>query len=384
MSQSGIVAGTIAARQSARVTEEARRRWSASLATVAGRPLRLRPELPDIARRWEAWWRFEADRPLLVASAPKRRDIRWDKAFDLLERPEEWLAVRRRQVESVHFVGEALPAVRADIGPVATAAFLGAPLHLAAAEQTTWQDPTIDLWTDAPSLRLEPSNRWLRVVLDLLDLLAQDGAGSYLVCLPDLAGAMDVLANMRGSERLCLDLIEHREEIERAADRVLDDWEAVFVMVHELILSQGAGVVQWLGCWSDVPYTLPTCDFNALIGPKDFSEICLPSLAEQARRAGRCVFHLDGPDAARHVDALVAEPAITALQYTPGAGTPSAVAKLPMLRRVHAARKPLIVICPRHEVERVAAELDPRGLAIIPEGVADPREADELLRAVGG
>jgi len=134
--------------------------------------------------------------------------------------------------------------------------------------------------------------------------------------------------------------------------------------------------------WSSVPYTLPTCDFCALIGPRDFVEVCLPSLAEQARRAGRCVFHLDGPQAARHALALAAEPAITAIQYTPGAGTPSAVAKLATLREIQKAGKPLYVICPKGEVEVLAGELDPRGLALNPEGVGTPAEADDLLRVV--
>lgn len=374
---------TIAGNLTARLTEETRRRCSTALADIASRPLRLRPEFPAAARRWEAWWRFEADRPLLLASAPKDRSIRWDKAFDLLDRPAEWLAVRRRQAESLHCVGEALPSVRVDLGPVATAAFLGAPLHFAEAEQTSWQDPVIDSWEAPPSFRLEAGNRWLRTALGLLDAVAADAAGSYLVCLPDLTGSVDVLASMRGSERLCLDMVEHRGEVSRAALRIVDAWEAVFVMAHEAALARGAGLIQWLGCWSDEPYTIPTCDFNALIGPRDFGEVCLPSLALQARRAGRCVFHLDGPDAARHVDALIAEPSITALQYTPGAGTPSAAAKLPMLRRILSARKPLVLFCPQEEVERLAGELDPRGLALIPEGVADPREADELARRVG-
>ena len=56
--------------------------------------------------------------------------------------------------------------------------------------------------------------------------------------------------------------------------------------MHDTVLEGGALIVQWLGCWSSVAvYALPTCDFNALIGPRDFVETCLPWLAEQARRA---------------------------------------------------------------------------------------------------
>ena len=117
--------------------------WSRQLAALAARPLAHCPEFPAQARRWEAWWRFEADRPLLVAAAPKRGDIRWDKAFDLLTQPAAWLEVRRRQMECRHWVDATVPCIRVELGPVVTGALLGAPLQFAAAEDTSWQTPII-------------------------------------------------------------------------------------------------------------------------------------------------------------------------------------------------------------------------------------------------
>lgn len=360
--------------------------WQKALATIRTRPLRFRPDFPDVARRWETWWRFEATRPLLILAAPKRLDIRWGKAYDLLDQPAEWLAVRRRQIENTHYVGEALPWIRVDIGPVALAAFLGAPLHLAEAENTTWQEPIITDWKQCPPLATNWSNPWLQKVLALSRLTAQDAAGAYLVCLPDLSGAIDALSNLRTPEQLCLDLIEHREEALTAADQVTRSWHEIFQALQAAILGEGAGVTQWLGCWSDTPHTVPTCDFNALIGEQDFREVCLPSLREQARLAGRCVFHLDGPQAARHAAALAQEPAITAVQYTPGAGTPSALAKLDLLRMLQSAGKPILVFCPLEEVDELADRLDPRGLAIcpcdIPTEQHTPQAVDEIVGRV--
>ena len=362
------------------ITPELRERWRATISEISARPLELKPDLPDTTRRWEAWWRFQADRPLLVAWARKTDRIRWDKAFDLLERPEEWLAVRRTQVENTHAVGEAIPFIRADIGPVSMGPYLGAPLHIAEAEQTTWQDPIIETWDK--DIEIRPDGRWLQLVLGLLERLAQDGAGRYAVCLPDLTGACDTLANLRSTSRLCLDLFENRQAIIAAASRVVDAWERVFATMVDLVLGREAVVVQWLGAWGLEPYTLPTCDFNALIGPVDFKEVCLPSLHDQGTRAGRCLFHLDGPDAARHAQALAEDPAITAVQYTPGAGSPSAAARLPMLRSLQQAGKPIYVVCPAAEVEILAGELDPAGLLLAPEGVGSPQKADALLEVV--
>jgi hypothetical protein len=116
-----------------------------------------------------------------------------------------------------------------------------------------------------------------------------------------------------------------------------------------------------------------------LIGPADFREVCLPSLAEQARRAGRCVFHLDGPDAARHAEALARAPEITALQFTPGAATPSAAAVIPMLQMVQSHGTPVFIECPRDEVKEVAQALDPRGTAIRTGGFTSLDEAEALV-----
>lgn len=353
--------------------------WRRSLSDIQAQPLEFCPSFPQVAQRWNDWWQFKADRPLIIASAAKTADIRWDKAFDLFDRPADWLHIRRQQLEQTHYVGEALPAIRADIGPVATAAFIGAPLHLASAEQTTWQDPIIDSWQEAMPLALEPHNTWLEKVLLLLETIAQDAHGRYLACLPDLSGAIDALANMRTTQKLCFDLFEQPETVLAAASQVVDAWEAVFVQMYDLLLAHDVGITQFVPCWADSPFTVPTCDFNALIGPREFQAGCLPSLKDQARRAGRCVLHVDGPDAARHVEALTQDSDITALQYTPGAATPSALAVVPMLQRIQRHQVPIVINSSLDEVRTLAPQLDPQGTAILVSDVQTCRQADDLI-----
>ena len=358
-------------------------RWREGLEAIAARPLEFHPDFPALARRWEAWWAFESPRPLLIASVPGRLDIRHDKAFELLEQPDAWLAVRRPQMEATCFAADTPPSIRVDLGPVATAAYLGAPLHFAAKENTSWQTPIIEEWSDSAVADLDPRHRWLQATLALMAATARDASGRYLVCLPDFSGAFDILANLRGTERLLMDLYDQPDAVCRAADRAVDAWEQVFASSHETILGQGAGIISWVPVWSDRPYTIPTCDFNFMIGPEMFRELVMPSLAEQSRRAGRCLFHLDGPGAARHAAALAEEPAITAVQFTPGAGTPSALAWLDMFRMLQEARKPLVLACPWEEARELAATLDPRGLALMPEGIRSPEQLQELQRELG-
>lgn len=350
--------------------------------TPYDQPLTFCSDFPERVARWEAWWRFEADRPLMFCGVGTRKDIRWDKAFDLLEKPDEWLRVRRAQLEATIWAGDSVPSIRVDIGPVATAAFVGAPLHFAEEEGTSWQTPVISSWDPPPSLALDRANRWYRAVMALLKRAAEDAAGRYLVMMPDYSGAIDALANLRGSENLLLDLYDHRGDVIRAAEALVDVWETAFRETNDILADAGAGMTTWVGPVSRVPYTVPTCDFNYMIGPGDFAETCLPSLREQARRAGRCVLHVDGPGAANHAAAIAAAPEITAVQYTPGAGTPSALAKLDIFRCWQAAGKPVVIMCPKEEVPELVRQLDPRGMLLVPSGVSTVDEADALFEIV--
>jgi len=323
------------------------------------------PDFHSLADRWEAWWRGENDTALIYRSEmPPAADAPSGKLFDLLDAPEAWVEGRERQFRAERRFGDAVPSIRVDIGPVAVGAFIGAPIEFSAAQNTIWQHPILDEVGDALTLRLDEQNEWWQRVQALTHALAARAAGRYCVCMPDLSGPIDLLANLRGSENLCMDLFEEREKILAAAEHLTGIWHQVYQRLNQIVNDAGAASVHWLGCWSDTVYTVPTCDFNALIGPDDFRELCLPSYRRQADLAGRVCIHLDGPDAARHAPALAETPEFTAIQYTPGAGTPSALAKLDMFRLLQEAGKPLLIITPPEEAEAVTRELKPAGLAL--------------------
>jgi len=356
---------------------------AAALEQVAGSPISSAPHFPEIAERWEAWWGFCSDRPLLVGTVARDGEAgkaaRKRKPFDVIEQPDAWLAAERERLASTYFLDQCVPHIRIDFGPVLTAAFLGAELEFALEENTSWQRPLPDVYNR--DLRIDPGNRWFQACRALARLTARDAAGCYLVSLPDLSGATDILANLRGSESLLMDLYDRSDEVRAALPRLVDAWEYAFESIMSEITAAGAGASSWLHAWSSVPYTVPTCDFNAMIGPEHFAEFALPHLEEQARRAGRCLFHLDGNDASRHAEALAAS-SIDAIQYTPGAGSAGALPKVPMFRMLQEAGKPVVVICATAEVPELLEKLDPRGTVLFVEDVRDEASARELENVV--
>jgi len=64
------------------------------------------------------------------------------------------------------------------------------------------------------------------------------------------------------------------------------------------------------------------CDFSAMMSPEQFNEMVVPSISRQCSYTDSSVYHLDGPDAIRHLGALMSIEDLNALQWTAGAGNP--------------------------------------------------------------
>jgi hypothetical protein len=352
--------------------------WIQVLQKVAAEPLQFSPHFPTIARRYEAWWAQNVvDRPLFLAASNPYPNRPITRRLELLSQPEAWHEAKYADMQQLHRVGDALPWIRVDFGPVFLSGLLGGRVEHGS--DTTWTHAFIDdSWSNVPDGSIQEDSLWWKLLLELLVRVAQDAPGRYLVCTPDLGGSGDVLLNLRGSEKLCLDMVEQPERVRLAVDAIYPAWLRAFRALYRCTTEWGAGLVHWLGLWSSRPYMIPACDFSALVGPAHFQSIFLPEIAHQAATVGRAVFHLDGPDAARHIDALLDVPVFQAIQFTPGAGTPSALAWVEMLRKIQRRGRSLLVICPAEEVMSLCEALQPEGLAILVENPPAPAQLDDL------
>jgi hypothetical protein len=356
-----------------------RARWAAALQAISAQPLELCPQFPKIARRFEAWWAHDAiDRPLFCGSINTRPQRPITKNLELLEQPERWLEEKIQDLKLTHRCGDFLPRIRADFGPVLISALLSPKTELVS--DTTWVPAYInDDWSNAPQWKLPTNHPWWKALLTILARTAGHAKGKYLVCTPDLGGSGDVLLNLRGSSELCMDAIEQPERIEQGVQAIYPIWWQAYEQLYVQTVERGAGLIHWLGIWSDQPYMIPACDFNFMIGPAEFERLLLPDISRQAATAGRAVFHLDGPGAARHIDALLEVPEIDAIQYTPGEGTNSALPWLDMFRKVQTKGRSLVIIVPIDEAVAVCEALSPKGLLLL----LDHPTSVEHLEAVG-
>ena len=353
--------------------------WAQTLQQIAAKPLEFCKDFPTIARRFEAWWAQDLlDRPVFIAAANTNLSRPITRRLELLDQPTAWFQAKFADMLQLHRVGDALPNIRVDFGPVLLGGMFGGKLEFGA--DTSWTRAFInDDWANAPEWIIHDDNHWWTLLQELMQRVAEDAAGRYLVCTPDLGGAGDVLLNLRGSTQLCLDMIDQPQLVCEAVDAIYVAWRRAFTTLYECAVKEGAGLIHWLGLWSNRPYIIPACDFNSMIGPQEFENIFLPDIIRQAATIGRAVFHLDGAGAARHIDALLNVPEIQAIQFTPGAGTPSALAWVDMFCRIQRCGRSLLVTCPPEEVIPLSEALRPEGLAILIETQLAPAELDDLF-----
>ena len=165
-------------------------------------------------------------------------------------------------------------------------------------------------------LRLNPQNELLARLRAFMRRIAKAAAGRWMVAHIDMHSNMDALASMRNPERLCLDLLDQPEVIERA----MRDVRAVYAPLSDLLYADGnmaaTGTTGWMGLYHEKKFNVLQCDFPAW-SARMFRRFILPALEEETAYQDHSIYHLDGPGALRHLDDLLALPKLDAIQWAP-------------------------------------------------------------------
>ena len=124
-----------------------------------------------------------------------------------------------------------------------------------------------------------------------------------------------------------------------------------------------------------------SCDFICMISPKAFQETTLPCIAYECGRLERSIFHLDGPGALRHLDALLELKDLDGIQWTYGAGHGPARKWIDVYKRIQAANKCMEVhIHDNDNVKAIMENLRPNGVWMLMPSAMTHDEAASLMR----
>ena len=278
--------------------------------------------------RFTAWWEGrDIGRPLMKVIARRETataelypetPFTTPEAFHL--NVEENVRRYRNFMHTHEFLCDAYPNFDLNIGPGSLAVYLGSePVF---AWDTIWYH---ECASDLSSMRLkyDPNNRWWVRHLSLIREAVRLSGGDFAVNIPDLIENIDILAAMRGPQNFCYDLMDEPELAEQLVAQVDDLYRVYYDAMHEAIrLPDGGSSYTAFSIRGPGRTAKVQCDFCAMLSPEQFRRFVQPSLRRQCDWLDHSMYHLDGPDAVRHLPALLEIENLCALQWTPGAGQP--------------------------------------------------------------
>jgi 5-methyltetrahydrofolate--homocysteine methyltransferase len=189
--------------------------------------------------------------------------------------------------------------------------------------RTVWYTECIHDWSNYPAFAYDSENIWWKKHTEALKKAVELAGGDFLADIPDIIENVDIIASMRGPQNLLYDMKDEPEIIKSRVEQIDNLYFEYYDKIYDLVKDSAGGCSYTsFRIWGPGKTAKVQCDFSAMISPDDFREFVQPSLQKQCSRLDYSLYHLDGPDAIRHLDALMEIPELTALQWTPGAGNP--------------------------------------------------------------
>ncbi len=335
--------------------------------------LTYKEDWEDTKERFKAWWAHENfGRCGLAVSAPK------DDApqGELPQRPADhetawrdldyYTALNEYNHKRTFYGGEAFPHWRTGYpGHKSMGAFMGCNVELK--ETTGWLNP---IWTNEgfahESITIDENNRHFQYALKEQRRAVKEADGKSFAGICCAFGASgDILAWLRGSDKLLFDVMDRPSEVRDADTALVELWWKTYKRFFEITQEGAEGACDYFSLWAPGTVYTPQNDFAYMISPKLFEYLFLPSIARQVELLDYSIYHLDGVGNFGNLDAILDLSNLNAVQVLPGAGKPSQLHYMPLLKKVQAAGKNVHLNLRPEEVETALTELSAQGLFIV-------------------
>ena len=248
-------------------------------------------------------------------------ELKWKDMEDKYQNPQRIVDRYRYFCQTHAFLGESFPNLNIDFGPGSLASYLGSEIGFK--EDTVWFNKCLDGWDSVPKLTFDPENKWFKKHLQLAKDCQALAGDDFYVDMPDLMENIDVLASLRGAQDILFDLLDEPEMIGERIQEVTDIYYEYYDRFYDVIKDEeGGNAYTVFQIWGPGRTVKLQCDFSAMMSPEDFRKYIQSSLRSQSENVDHVLYHLDGPAAIKHMDALMEIEGIDALQWTSGDAGP--------------------------------------------------------------
>lgn len=339
------------------------------------------------ARDWSAWWAHELERPLVMIQTREQRPAEDDAGRSLMPMildvtVEQVVDCQQTYLESLRFHGDAWPRWFVNGGPGAIAAFVGAPVDVQVDTGTVWFGEAGVSTLEALRLEYDAENVWWQRIKAVTQAGVERWGDRVSVSHTSLGANLDILASLRGTKTLLLDLYDVPDEVERLVDEITALWMRYYDELYQIVRLGRRGTTPWAPIWSSGRCCMIGCDFSSMISPAMFDRFAAPGLRACFGHLDHAFYHLDGPGELRHLDKFLAMPELAGIQWIPGAGAPAPEEWLSLLKRIRDGGKLCQISVTAAGARTICREIGGRGIAMEISEQMTSEEAENLLALI--
>ena len=319
---------------------------------------------------WSRWWARDLERPIVMTQTGGKAELPswWGRQFGGIPgevTPDMIAEAAERALALADFHGDDFPKCWVNFGPGSLAACLGGELH--ADDKTTWFTVGSHTGKAITDITIPaPGGRWLERTRAVTRAFAARFCRRAVVGFTDLGGNLDIVASLRDSNQLLLDLMDDPGEVDRLCRAVTAQWWRAYEDECALIEPLGLGTSPWAAIWSAQRCYMLQSDFSYMISPKQFARWVVPDLTDLCARIPHGFYHLDGKGELPHLDHLLGVPGLQGVQWIPGDGNPCSAEPhwWPVLQRIRAAGKLVQLYGPGSAMLKLAAGMPTDGYVL--------------------
>ena len=334
--------------------------------------LQYKPDFERARTYWDTFWQHELiDRPCTIIRAattdsPDALRCSYTGICSVDADFQEVVHEFNAYLETHAFLGEAMPAFTPGFGCDQIAGFLGAPIVMnPESHGTSWSEKIVEDWQTFLPLKIEEDNVYWQRMKELHAVADEHFRGRCLLSSIDMHSNIDALEGLRGAQKLLFDMIDTPETVHKAMQQVRE----LYPVIYNEFYTYGSKAD--LGTWGNLPFYSRgkfqriQADFICLLSPDMFREFALDAIREEAQFLDHSCFHLDGPDALKHLDDILAIDEIDAVQWVPGAGNKPQIEWPEVLHRIQDAGKATIAGVTAEQVRAIHGEYKPELLVYV-------------------
>lgn len=284
--------------------------------------LQFKKDFETATEQWARFWKGENTRPAVSAILPKSGVAAVDKPGYASGAKEDFGPIIDQLLawaETHEFLADAIPFYYLEFAADHFAALLGADLKFGEAEPGGWAVPFVQDLNYA-EIHFDQDGYWWKRTVEFAKALRSRCDGKLLIASNTLVANVDALAAVYGSEKLLLAMVETPDAVHSALMQIDRAHEEILEALAVLLDYPHFGSINRHGMYHAGRINVPQCDLSCMISEQMFREFVMPYLAREMQRLDAVEYHLDGPGAIRHLDALCEIDALDLIQWVPGAG----------------------------------------------------------------